>query len=600
VISHSEIVSRLDATQNGHGHKAKCPAHEDSKPSLSIKVGDDGRILLNCFAGCTVEAIADALGVKVADLYPEQTKAKRAITVADLATDKRLPATHLRDLGLRDLGDGGVGIPYRDAQGTEIAIKRRTALVAKDGSWWQKGVPLMAYGQERLEDARQAGYLLIVEGESDCWAGWHHDVPVLGVPGANNAKVVTGEQLAGIGQLYIVKEPGKGGEAFAKGVTERLASIRFKGAAQVIAFDDAKDLAELHAKHGDQLPAKLAEAIEQTVPKAGPPLAVCAADIQIRPVRWLWKGRIASGMMNILDGWPGQGKSTVTTDIAKRVTRGEALPGDAHANPPGAVVFVSFEEAAAEVIVPRLTAAGADLSRVHIWNLAEHGFNLSDSLDGLRGLIQRVGAVLVVVDPFMAALPGDANAHKDQDVRRVLAPVASLAETTGAAILFVRHLTKADGGSAVTRGGGSIGIIGACRVGMLLGPDGDDDECRVLAVSKCNVGRMAPALKLRLVEADAPAPGIEVARVKWEGTCTTSADDMVSAQEDRGVKAQAITMLRELLRDGPVSAKDGEDACKAHGINPRTVDRARRDVGVEAFKVGKMWMWRLPEKEGRQ
>ena len=613
MISHSDIITKLDARPNGTGHKAKCPAHEDGSPSLSIGTGSDGRVLLHCHAGCSTDAIVDALGINVGDLYPEKPSApKRSITVAGLADSKKLDAAYLRSLGLRDLADGGIGVPYRDESGDEVAVKRRTALAAKDGSFWQKGKPLMPYGLDRLGDARDAGYLFLVEGESDCFTLWHHGVPALGIPGADSTKVLQRQNVEGIAQLYVVREPDKGGDKFIKGMTERLRTIGFKGKADVLRFDDAKDPSELHQRHGAQFTKKLAEAIERATPigeegtpatssaAEGPALAICAAAISVEIVKWIWKGRIAAGMLNILDGFPGLGKSTITTDIAKRITRGEPLPGDSTANPPGAVIFVSFEEHAGAVIVPRLMAAGADLSKVYIWNLAEHAFSLTDSLEGLRELIKKIGAVLVIVDPFMAALPSECNAHKDQDVRRVLAPVASLAETTGAAVLFVRHLTKAEGGSAVTRGGGSIGIIGACRVGMLLGPDGDDDDCRVLAVSKCNVGRIAPALKLRLVEAPPPAPGVEVAHVLWEGISNTSADDMVSVQEDRGARTQATNILLSLLSDGPVSAKEGEEACKAHGLSVRTLERARRDLKVEAFKVAKLWMWRLPEKEDRQ
>src|SRR5262249_20373905 len=110
-------------------------------------------------------------------------------TLEELARDKALPIEFLRSLGLRDLdGRQGVAIPYMDAAGAAGHGKRRTALVAKEGSLWPRGVPLMAYGQERLADAREHSFLVLVEGESDAWTLWYHGLPALGIPGANATK----------------------------------------------------------------------------------------------------------------------------------------------------------------------------------------------------------------------------------------------------------------------------------------------------------------------------------------------------------------------------------------------------------------------------
>jgi hypothetical protein len=98
-------------------------------------------------------------------------------------------------LGLSDLPQGGIGIPYYDLTREEIAVKRRTALKAKDGSYWPRGQSLAAYGLNRLDRARQVGLLFLVEGESDSWVLWYHDLPALGIPGSNVAKVLTAEHL---------------------------------------------------------------------------------------------------------------------------------------------------------------------------------------------------------------------------------------------------------------------------------------------------------------------------------------------------------------------------------------------------------------------
>src|SRR6516162_10769088 len=109
------------------------------------------------------------------------------LTIAQLAAAKQLPASFLAGHGvwLKDVSRG-VGIPYfGETTGSKSTLKIRTHRVAKEGSRWPKGVPLQLYGLWRLEEARRAGYLILVEGESDCWTLWHHNFPALGVPGAN-------------------------------------------------------------------------------------------------------------------------------------------------------------------------------------------------------------------------------------------------------------------------------------------------------------------------------------------------------------------------------------------------------------------------------
>jgi hypothetical protein len=68
----NNLLSRLQNTrQTSKGEwVALCPAHEDRSPSLGIKLSDDGKILLHCFAGCDVESIAGVVGMELEDLFP--------------------------------------------------------------------------------------------------------------------------------------------------------------------------------------------------------------------------------------------------------------------------------------------------------------------------------------------------------------------------------------------------------------------------------------------------------------------------------------------------------------------------------------------------
>jgi DNA polymerase I-like protein with 3'-5' exonuclease and polymerase domains len=200
-----------------------------------------------------------------------------AIDLAALAAHKALPVNFLESLGLHDLRHGGVGIPYREGGGRVVAVKERTALAAKDGSRWPLLTPLMAYGEDRLEEGAAAGYRTLVEGESDSWTLWYHGFPALGLPGSNTvSRTLTLGHVAGVKRLYVVQEPDGGGAAFVRAVAARLAELRWAGELRVVRLDGHKDPNELHKADPKSFPERFRQALERaevvplTPPPAGP------------------------------------------------------------------------------------------------------------------------------------------------------------------------------------------------------------------------------------------------------------------------------------------------------------------------------------------
>jgi RecA-family ATPase len=159
--------------------------------------------------------------------------------------------------------------------------------------------------------------------------------------------------------------------------------------------------------------------------------------VEPEEVEWLWPSRLALGKLALVDGDPGLGKSAITLDLAARVSSGHDFPDGAPCEPAG-VVVLSGEDGLADTIRPRLDAAGAGVSRVlSLATIAdEHGqerlLSIPEDITLIEKGIERVSARFVMVDPLMAFLSGDTNSHRDQDVRKALAPLAGLAERTGA------------------------------------------------------------------------------------------------------------------------------------------------------------------------
>jgi hypothetical protein len=200
-------------------------------------------------------------------VHSGRQEANGSSLLTQLAQAKRLPESFLREeLRLHDLGGGrAVGIPYYGMTGEELSVTRRLALKAGDGTRRPQGGKLAAYGLWRLDRANKEGFLIVVEGESDCWVLWHHGIPTLGIPGASNAKVLEAEHISCIQKIYIVREPDKGGGTFLVGVADRLGSLGFQGQAFELRMPNGiKDPADLHVADPDKFKARLEEAIRNS------------------------------------------------------------------------------------------------------------------------------------------------------------------------------------------------------------------------------------------------------------------------------------------------------------------------------------------------
>lgn len=341
------------------------------------------------------------------------------------------------------------------------------------------------------------------------------------------------------------------------------------------------------------------------VPSINPDLVgTLVSDVEREHIEWVWPGRLAQGKLTILDGDPGLGKSTLLYDVAARITTGRAMPDGAPTEQGGALIL-STEDGIGDTIRPRLEVAGADLARCMVVQTIpeEDGPGrvpvLPDDLPLLEHAARRVDARLLVIDPLMAHLGSETNSYRDQDVRRALAPVSEFAERCGLAVVVVRHLNKTGGGSPIYRGGGSIGIIGAARVGLLVGRDPEDEDRLVLASTKNNLAHRSASLAFRVVSApDDP----DTSTIEWEGSCPLGASDLLSAPS-RGERTTAIDeaaeWLKSTLADGPRLASEMYAAAEAAGIKKRVLQKARHRV-AETERVGGIsgsghWVWSLRE-----
>src|SRR5215208_4504462 len=295
-----DVLDRLDvASRNGEKAMSFCPAHDDrNNPSLSMKA-ENGRLLLHCFAGCKPEDIVSKVGIGMQELFAEggggssiplntparlhatgenphsngqnerarrEARTEHGCTLKDYSEVKKLPEGFLRGLGLRDVTyfeKPAIRIPYPDEEGQESAVRFRVSLDGTEKFRWRSGDKPSPYGLKLLEEARKAGLLVLVEGESDCHTLWFHEIPALGIPGASNWKEEWASHLDGIEKVYAVIEPDQGGDTLrdklsgCEAIRERL---------HLLELVEHKDPSALNLTDPDMFRERFAVALERAKP----------------------------------------------------------------------------------------------------------------------------------------------------------------------------------------------------------------------------------------------------------------------------------------------------------------------------------------------
>lgn len=316
------------------------------------------------------------------------------------------------------------------------------------------------------------------------------------------------------------------------------------------------------------------------------------SELKSEPVAWLWGPYLARGKLAVLDGDPGAGKTFLALDLAARLSRGGPLPDGKTLARPHTTLLLIADDVPADTTRPRLEAAGADLGRIIAAYPTAPGFRLPDHVHALEDAVRRHRADLVVIDPLAGIVP-DAATGDYLAARKALVPLVVAADTLGCAILLVRHLTKAGTPRSIYRGVGSIGVAGTVGTGLLVARHPDDPELRVLTQTKNKVGPPAPSLGFRLRPDDRGRAAVE-----WAGPVDLSADELCAAPPvppGKRPRERAVEWLQASLANGTRKASELITSAATAGIPLRTLERAKKDLGVKCRQVRtdetSEWVW---------
>jgi len=351
-----------------------------------------------------------------------------------------------------------------------------------------------------------------------------------------------------------------------------------------------------------------------------------ASTVDTEPLQWLWPDRLPKGKMNLFAGRPDCCKSLCLCDLIARVTTGKDWP-DGSKNIWGAqkVILASSEDDPRDTLVPRLQAAGADLSKVGLVKVGRitKGDTKKRRMLKLKedyGLIKRTleqnpDVALICLDPISSFF-GDADANKDKEIKPVMDAVANALRKTGATFIAISHLNKRPDGDAGQKILGASSILGSSRAVWFFSRDPENTNEFFMTLVKGNLAKKRTGMKYTVGEhkitlkdgSEAELPVIE-----WQGEHEETADEMLLRQKEVGrcgVADKKITKATSFLQKKFVQAStfkcsDLYKEAQGEGIGADTLKRARRDLenaGETIIRIedrrseGKGFWWTLQPK----
>lgn len=344
--------------------------------------------------------------------------------------------------------------------------------------------------------------------------------------------------------------------------------------------------------------------------------------VKIEHIDWLWPNRIPLGMLSLFAGIGGSGKSTLSLYMAAQITTGRAWVDDPTTpREPGDVILLSAEDSPGNIIVPRLMAMQANLSRVCI--LKGTKVTLPDGTSGLVGIedLSKTGDLdmlietldktpnpkLVVIDPYTAYM-GGSDSNSNTEVRSFLRPLAEIAADYNIAVLGITHLNKNQDLAADYRILGSVGQQNAARMVWLVAADQEDFDRRFFVWLKGNLAPRHHGLAYRLMSVPVSTPD---GRTSPQPTCNferepiflTASELLAPQKSPKGrpkKQTDASEWLESFLSEGPVDAKMVYEEGQALGYSKRTLERVKKSMGIMVIPIRNdndlkviRWEWRL-------
>ena len=563
----NDILTRLDGVKGrGNSYTAKCPAHEDRKPSLSIKE-DGGKVLLHCFAGCRTEDILRAIGIEYTDLFQE-------------------PRTS--PSGRRVLAE----YTYTDPEGESVAVKVR---YSDKTFFWRRPDGSPGRGETRplynWYKVKDKPAIFLVEGEKDVDTLAESGFPAVSFPDGANSKWYSEYADFFRGKsMILLPDNDSPGERLMNMAAEKILPLA-KNVRTVHMADlwpnapEKADISDFLASGGTV--KELAEAVKKAAPMRPPKLYKCFSEIKSTETQWLWYPYIPRGKIVLLTAAPGIGKTFLSLYLCGALSDGRPFMGEPESasRQPERAVYQSAEDGIADTLKKRLEQLCPEPRYENIFNIdeTEKGLTLADT-DRIEEVLRELHPALVIFDPIQAYLGADVDMHRANEVRPIMARIGTLAERYNCTFLMIMHNSKMHQSNAIYVALGSVDIPAVSRSMLMLDIDPDDENRLILCHSKSSLAKTGKSILFHIEEGD----------LRFDGFSDKTADDIYCSRANfGGRRSEKSDLAAEILSDlldkhqGWVSLGEVQREMKRCDISKNIFYKIKDEMKLRSVCIGR-------------